>query len=331
MRKSNARKHNSGWRIRQPIVIVMILALAWVIHSPVRQITYQDFVDKAKTKSATVTSNKVDDSLFPTLKRLNQTLLSTATNDTSNLWEKELLERLDRIRERCGELCTISDRAALERYTVQPWNESSAFLRPLRVPLDCDTIMMDEELDKGDSSAPQLPPDVLMPFYTLHGLAEFDTSMYFNQTYLEGNAYTPVWSETMINEWIEKVRPAFQRRPYKFSGYGVATTRFVRVLRNYITLTDKRVLVIGTENPWLEAAALILGAAEVVTLEYGKIISEHPRISTLTPAKIRELYRSKQLDLFDVVLTFSSLEHPGLGRYGDALNPWGDILAAAKA
>jgi hypothetical protein len=25
------------------------------------------------------------------------------------------------------------------------------------------------------------------------------------------------------------------------------------------------------------------------------------------------------------------VEHSGLGRYGDALNPWGDIIAIAKA
>ena len=30
-------------------------------------------------------------------------------------------------------------------------------------------------------------------------------------------------------------------------------------------------------------------------------------------------------------MTFSSVEHSGLGRYGDALNPWGDILTIAKA
>jgi hypothetical protein len=34
---------------------------------------------------------------------------------------------------------------------------------------------------------------------------------------------------------------------------------------------------------------------------------------------------------FDMIRSFSSLEHPGLGRYGDSLNPWGDILAVARA
>ncbi len=34
---------------------------------------------------------------------------------------------------------------------------------------------------------------------------------------------------------------------------------------------------------------------------------------------------------FDAVITFSSVEHSGLGRYGDAMNPWGDRQAVARA
>ena len=35
--------------------------------------------------------------------------------------------------------------------------------------------------------------------------------------------------------------------------------------------------------------------------------------------------------LFDGMVTFSSLEHSGLGRYGDQLNPWGDLVTMARA
>jgi hypothetical protein len=38
-----------------------------------------------------------------------------------------------------------------------------------------------------------------------------------------------------------------------------------------------------------------------------------------------------QFDLVDVIVSFSSLEHSGLGRYGDALNPDGDKEALAQA
>ena len=80
-----------------------------------------------------------------------------------------------------------------------------------------------------------------------------------------------------------------------------------------------------------EACVLEAGASKVVTLEYGKIISQHPSVSTLTPSEFKRHYLRGELGLFDAIVTFSSVEHSGLGRYGDALNPWGDILEIARA
>jgi hypothetical protein len=51
----------------------------------------------------------------------------------------------------------------------------------------------------------------------------------------------------------------------------------------------------------------------------------------MTPTQARELFLSNQLELFDVIVSFSSVEHSGLGRYGDALNPWGDLQTIARA
>ena len=34
--------------------------------------------------------------------------------------------------------------------------------------------------------------------------------------------------------------------------------------------------------------------------------------------------------LFDVIVSYSSIEHSGLTRYGDAPNPWGDLVTMAK-
>ena len=51
----------------------------------------------------------------------------------------------------------------------------------------------------------------------------------------------------------------------------------------------------------------------------------------MTPAAIRAAFLNNQLPSFDAVVSFSSVEHSGLGRYGEALNPFGDILAIARA
>jgi len=81
----------------------------------------------------------------------------------------------------------------------------------------------------------------------------------------------------------------------------------------------------------VEACVLQDGAWKIVTLEYQEINSEDPRIETIKPTDFRERVRDNTLGLFDVVVSYSYVEHSGLGRYGDVLNPWGDIIAVAKA
>ena len=77
---------------------------------------------------------------------------------------------------------------------------------------------------------------------------------------------------------------------------------------------------------------LELGAANVTTLEYNDIESRVGNLNVITPEELRRLWKSSRERLnFDAVFSFSSIEHSGLGRYGDALNPWGDLIAAAQA
>ena len=87
--------------------------------------------------------------------------------------------------------------------------------------------------------------------------------------------------------------------------------------------------VIGSQSPWVESILLGEGASKVTTLEYNKIQSEHPRVKTLLPDEMADLVNRGQAN-FDGVVTYSSLEHSGLGRYGDELNPWGDLVSMAR-
>ena len=68
-------------------------------------------------------------------------------------------------------------------------------------------------------------------------------------------------------------------------------------------------------------------------MDYVKIKSEHPSITLITPDELRKSHQSGEDKFkdFDAVISFSSLEHSGLGRYGDGLNPWGDLVAMAQA
>jgi len=106
---------------------------------------------------------------------------------------------------------------------------------------------------------------------------------------------------------------------------------FRRVLIKYLAaIKHKHVAVVGTENPWAKAIVLNLGADKVTTVEYRNIIIDHPRVITITPFDYASTFFNRTADTFDAVISYSSLEHTGLGRYGDPLMPYGDMKAVAQ-
>ncbi len=226
---------------------------------------------------------------------------------------------LERLLEVCGTLCTVEGGEF----------EDSLFFAQRSVTIDCPALFSDSvfiQHGHGQDAAPRVIPPKYLPHYTLNGqipLSEY----YFNKKYLGKTAHTPVWTRSLVDEWRSLVNED------KLEGnYGVEETKHLKnALLHARGVKNGRVLVIGSEIPWVEATLLASGARSIVTLEYGKIKSEHPDILTMTPMEFKRAFREKTLGLFDAIVTFSSVEHSGLGRYGDALNPWGDVLEVARA
>lgn len=82
---------------------------------------------------------------------------------------------------------------------------------------------------------------------------------------------------------------------------------------------NKNVAVIGSQNPWIEAILLNYNN-KVTTIEYNLPKCNYDNL------KIKNYFEFElENNNFDVIITFSSVEHSGLGRYGDPLNPDGDI------
>jgi len=100
--------------------------------------------------------------------------------------------------------------------------------------------------------------------------------------------------------------------------------------RHFYALKNKHVAVIGTTIPWAEAILLNLGASKVTTIEYNKIKIKHPKVRVTTPYKFAAKFLNRTSDTFDAAFSFSSIEHSGLGRYGDPLMPYGDMEAMAQ-
>jgi hypothetical protein len=208
--------------------------------------------------------------------------------------------------------------------------EPSMFFNFARKHVDCAGVWMNEEIDASASDGqwppPDYPPDVFIDDFRQHGMVQVRKTGHYQQRYSGGDAMQSQWKFEEIEKMVQQARKG------ELDGtYGRGDTNEVRRGLATMSIKGSRVLVIGSELPWVEACALEAGAAEVWTLEYGRIHSTHPKVKTVTPDEAREMYIKGTLPMFDHVLTYSSVEHSGLGRYGDALNPWGDMQAMARA
>jgi hypothetical protein len=109
--------------------------------------------------------------------------------------------------------------------------------------------------------------------------------------------------------------------------YYIWTDAYLHDALHYIGgLKGKRVVVVGSLTPWYESVALAAGAESVTTIEYNALDYDHPRISTVTNAEWYGAGGGHERGVrFDVILSISSFEHDGLGRYGDKVDPDADI------
>ncbi len=51
----------------------------------------------------------------------------------------------------------------------------------------------------------------------------------------------------------------------------------------------------------------------------------------MLPTEMSSLFLEGKLPEFEAMVTFSSIEHGGLGGYGEAINPWSDLITIARA
>ena len=108
--------------------------------------------------------------------------------------------------------------------------------------------------------------------------------------------------------------------------YGYAALQCYRALSRH-AVRGLHVMVAGSISPWLEAIAISRGAASVSTVDYIAATTTSPRLKIFTMA---DLYKQRGKLKFDAILSYSSIEHDGLGRYGDPINPFGDVAALGE-
>jgi len=119
------------------------------------------------------------------------------------------------------------------------------------------------------------------------------------------------WSENYINLLIGT--------PSEPNDYPNALLDLNNCLDNLnLNLFDKKILVIGSISPWIECFLLSKTANIVYTTDVNLINIESEKIVFILESELSN-YK------FDLIVSFSSIEHIGLGRYGDEINPDGDL------
>ena len=156
---------------------------------------------------------------------------------------------------------------------------------------------------------PRQIPEELWSRFTCNGEIPV-TNMYLDGT---TNQTEPnVYSKEVIDELVAKA----DRREQNYYGQ---TDEYLYNALSTFSITGKDVAIIGSVVPWYEAIVLSFDG-KPTTIEYNKIVTDHPLLEVMTVEEYAKTPRK-----FDVVLSVSSLEHDGLGRYGDPINPDGDI------
>ena len=125
------------------------------------------------------------------------------------------------------------------------------------------------------------------------------------------------YSKDVVNAMITKI---WKKETKNYGSYPQTTAMLYDCLEQY-PIHGKNVGIMGSVTPWHEAMCLAYGGIPT-TIEYNKLTTDDRRLNLMTV----EEYKKNPIQ-FDVVFSISSYEHDGLGRYGDPIDPDGDLKA----
>lgn len=100
----------------------------------------------------------------------------------------------------------------------------------------------------------------------------------------------------------------------------------MQVMRRFIQ--GKNVMIVGSETFWVELLCVLGDACEVTTVEYRPIEWSVPPKANLRTLSWDDFICDLAIHerRYDLILSYSSIEHSGLGGYGDRITPLGDLL-----
>jgi hypothetical protein len=193
-----------------------------------------------------------------------------------------------------------------------------------RVQFSCEQVFRAKEEVESEWPPPTMEEIEYLNRQYLQDLTLHDPNVKLNEYYCKNKANhgtAALWTEEYVTA-LSKERSMCGQ--YEVSQCDTTFRKYEAFIR------DKHGIVLGTQVPWAEGALVGAGARKVTTVEYMEIVSLHPRVETITPAAVASKFLEGTMEPVDFIFTFSSVEHDGLGRYGDPLNAFGDFETIAK-
>jgi hypothetical protein len=206
------------------------------------------------------------------------------------------------------------------------------YFEAIEKEIDCDALFASEDMDASSEfdTPPAKMPKWLMDDYTYQNRVKSSYGMishvrrwntfqvataenYYDDS--DGNGHTLIWSRDFIQFHLDKLTDGTLQGSYGRH----ELLNIQRHLKEHMKIRGKHVLVIGSQNPWLESLLISLGVGKITTLEYMEIKSEVDLIETILPRQLAERWLKAETPAerpqYDAVVTFSSVEHSGLGRW----------------
>jgi hypothetical protein len=163
---------------------------------------------------------------------------------------------------------------------------------------------------------PEIIPVELYNRYSMDGKVKIEYSYRDDSGVEAQQKINAGFTQEEFDQCVEKIK----KREYN---YYMDTDLWLYDAFDKYPIEGKHICIVGSAYPWYEAMSIVFGAEKCTVIEYSDRECFHPLIKYIKPTEPNE-------EKYDVCISISSFEHDGLGRYGDPLNPDGDLEAMKK-